>query len=135
MPIPATLEEAIEEGLQEQISHRRLHGSMFLTYKKGGQTIKAPLEPLVNKYWDIIMKYVITVDLNVDEDLKLQCRFNPKAASYSFYDTTEYWSMLLYINECHSTLDFDMDILKIIEPEEIDDLINEILILENRVDI
>lgn len=133
MPIPATIEEAIEEGLEEQLSHRRFHEEMYLTYKKGGETIKAPLDPLVNKYWDIIMKYVDSVELT--EDLKLQYRFNPKAVSYDLYGTTEYWSMLLYINECHSTLDFDLNVLKYIEPDEIDDLINEILIIENRVDI
>lgn len=131
MAIPKTIEEDIEAGVNSQRSHRVFNGSLLIDYEDTGESVRVPINPLISKYKDYFDPYIKEVELTEEE--QNEYRFAPKKFSQDMYGTIHYWSMLLYINECHSIIEFEPVILKYIAPESINEIINEILILENLV--
>lgn len=128
MYIPSTLTELIEYSKDLIISHRKLNIGAELYDTSSNTSIQIPFNPIINKYKDYFDKIVISVPLTEDE--QREYRFSPKKISYEMYGTVEYWSMILYINNCHSLLEFEPTVLKVLDPDEIRELVNEILILE-----
>ena len=126
--IPATLKELIEYSKELTISHRTFNKGADLYNSSTDDTIKIPFNPIINKYKDYFDKITLSVPLTEEEQKTY--RFSPKKLSYELYGTVEYWSMLLYINNCHSLLDFQPETLKVLDPDELGGLVNEILILE-----
>ena len=86
---------------------------------------------------DILSKYRGEFDEYIDS-YKLtdaECRrwhYNPKVMSYDLYGTTEYWFLLLEINQIHSSIQFSMNPVKYFT-KNITDIINRILNLEHQV--
>lgn len=129
MRIPVTIEEDIEEGLSQDISHRKLNECAIVHYNNTGENIKIPMNSIISKYRDYFDKYIDEEKLTEDEEREY--RYSPKKFSSFMYGTTSYWSIILYINECHSILDFvPKGSIKYVVPEVIESLIEEILILE-----
>ena len=84
---------------------------------------------IVNKYKEYFDPYI--EEYEVDDDDERRYLYSPKKLSQDLYQTTEYWSILLYINECHSILDFKPHgTIKVVNPGVITELLNEILIQE-----
>ena len=131
MYIPSTLSELIEYGKNLDIAHRGFNSGAELHDASSDETIRIPFNPLINKYRDYFDAIMLTVPLNEEEQNDL--RFSPKKLSYELYGTTEYWSMLLYINNCHSILDFEPEKVKVFDPDELQHLINELLIIEGNI--
>lgn len=128
MYIPATLTELIEYSKDLILSHRKFNIGAELYDKSSNTSIQIPFNPIINKYKDYFDKILISVPLTEEE--QREYKFAPKKISYELYGTVEYWSMILYINNCHSLLEFEPTILKVLDPDELRELINEILILE-----
>lgn len=130
MSIPMTVEEDIRLGLSRAKSHRNMNGSLIMTYNTN-EHVKLPMNSLISKYRDFFDKYIDEVELTEEEQNFY--RYSPKKFSQAMYGSTEYWSIILYINECHSIIDFEPVKIKYVVPESIDDILNEIMILEGKV--
>lgn len=131
MAIPATIKEDIRRGITSQKTHRVLNNSLCIQYTNSSESIRMPLNSIIAKYKDYFDKYIDEVELTEEEQLIY--RYSPKKFSQDMYGTIEYWSIILYINECHSIMDFQPVKVKYVVPQSITDLINEILILEDLV--
>lgn len=131
MSIPATITDDIKRGVKSQKTHRVLNNSLRINYANSGESVRMPLNSIIAKYKDYFDKYIDEVELTEEEQIKY--RYSPKKFSQDMYGTTEYWSIILYINECHSIMDFEPVTVKYVLPNQITDLINEILILEGLV--
>lgn len=127
--IPTTIENDIERGSSGGIGHRRLNNTLTLHFTSNGRNIYLPINPIVSKYKDIIDKYTDEVELTEDEVIRY--RYSPKTYSEDMYGTIGYWSVILFINECHSIIDFHPETsIKFIQKDVIEDLFEEILALE-----
>ena len=124
MIIPSTIREDIDQNSDQELSHRTFNGCAYLHYVKNGETI--------NKYKEYFDPYIEKFDITEEDERKYL--YSPKKLSLDVYKTTEYWSILLYINECHSIIDFaPVGFVKAIRPDILTKLLNEILILEGLV--
>ena len=128
MYTPPTLTELIEEGKSSQISHRNFNNTIFLHDVRNDDIIKLPYNAIINKYRDFFTDHIVRFELTDDE--KDRFWYKPKYLSYEYYGTVEYWSIILYINECGSSLEFTPDKLNLVLKEDIRDLVNEILIVQ-----
>lgn len=129
MNIPSTIQEDIENNTDVQISHRTLNTCAYLKYETNWEVIKIPMNNMINKYKEYFDPYI--EEYEVDDDDERRYLYSPKKLSQDLYQTTEYWSILLYINECHSILDFKPHgTIKVVNPGVITELLNEILIQE-----
>lgn len=129
MAIPATINEDIQDGLSRSISHRSLNNSLILSYTKTDEKIKVPINSIISKYYNYFLPYIDEVELTEQE--QRDYRYSPKKFSEDMYKTTGYWSIILYINECHSIIDFEPKTIKYIDPAYIEDILSEIMILED----
>lgn len=129
MTIPATIREDIDSNSNQELSHRNFNVGANLVYTQTGETIRIPMNHIVNKYKEYFDPYIVTVSL--DEREERMYRYAPKRLSMDVYNTTEYWSILLYINECHSIIDFHPEgTVKLVQVNKITELLNEIMIAE-----
>ena len=132
MIIPSTIREDIDQNSDQELSHRTFNRCAYLHYVKNGETIKIPLNHIINKYKEYFDPYIEKFDITEEDERKYL--YSPKKLSLDVYKTTEYWSILLYINECHSIIDFaPVGFVKAIRPDILTKLLNEILILEGLV--
>jgi hypothetical protein len=128
MIIPLTVDDDIAYGLQSSREHRDINETLYLT-TKSGVTISEVLNPLTSKYKDFLEAYIVTRELTEEQQYKY--RYSPKKLSLDIYGTTGYWSMILFLNECHSIIDFAPTTVKYVDPKYIDALFDEIHILED----
>lgn len=132
MAIPLTIKDDVEQGYSQQFSHRNFNEAVELHYTKNGETILIPLNPLINKYKEYFDNWIMEIPLLERE--AIEYRYAPKKLSYYFYGTTEFWSLILYINECHSIIDFNPTTsVRLIERTKLKEIMNEIMILEGIV--
>lgn len=128
MYIPDTLSELIDYGKGIQLSHRNFNNSLFLHDVKSDETLKLPFNPIINKYRDFFDKHIVTVPLSEEEQNRYW--YKPKMLSLAYYDSVEYWSIILYINDCGSVIDFHPTKVNLVIKEDLRELINEILIIQ-----
>lgn len=124
----ATIDDLVEWGKEQEISYRNLHKGAYITNLQSGDVIRIPLNSIMSDYRYFIEPYIIEIEMN-DEELYLY-QFKPKSLSYKLYGTTEYWSVLLMINNCVSKVDFNKKKIKVLDPKKILAFVNEVLILE-----
>lgn len=124
----ATIDDLVEWGKEQEISYRNLHKGAYITNLQSGDVIRIPLNSIMSDYRYFIEPYIIEIEMN-DEELYLY-QFKPKSLSYKLYETTEYWSVLLMINNCVSKIDFNKKRIKVLDPKKILAFVNEVLILE-----
>lgn len=124
----ATIDDLIEWGKEQEVSYRNLHKGAYITDLQSGDVIRIPLNSIMSDYRYFIEPYIIEVEMN-DEELYLY-QYKPKSLSYKLYDTTEYWSVLLMINNCVSKIDFNKQKIKVLDPKKVLAFVNEVLILE-----
>lgn len=129
MVIPSTIKEDIEQGKKAVLGHRTFNIAAKLHYVNSDETILIPFEHIASKYKDFFDSQTVSVAMSLDEERLY--RFNPKRLSLDLYQNIGYWSILLFINDCHSVIDFEPHgSIKVINPNRIKDLVNEILLLE-----
>lgn len=126
MAFYSTISELIESIDDEEISYRNLHTNAYI--KNNDEVIKIPYKSIVSEYMPYLKETAIEADFTDDE--KEMYRYKPKMLSNDLYDTTELWSALLELNNMVSITDFQTDKIKVFDPDELKELINEIMILE-----
>jgi hypothetical protein len=130
--IPATIREEIDDGLSEVFSHRNFNRCAILHYDKNNESVKIPMRHLISTYRDYFDDAIVTVDIDEEEERKY--RYAPKKLSLDVYQTTQFWSIILFINECHSIIDFHPEgSVKLLDPNKAFTIVNEILILEDLI--
>lgn len=127
MIIPLSVDNDISYGLTSLREHRDINETLYLT-TKSGVTIAEVLNPYTSKYKDFLDPYITTTELTEEQQYKY--RYSPKKLSLDLYGTTGYWSMILFLNECHSIIDFAPKTVKYVDPRYVDMLFDEIKILE-----
>ena len=130
MYIPTTLSELIEYGKSIELSHRNFNNRIFLHNVKSDEILKLPFNPIINKYRDFFGKHTVRLELTEEEQDRYW--YHPKKLSYDYYGSVEYWSIILYINDAGSAIDFRPTKLNLVLKEDILELINEILIINSR---
>ena len=125
--IYGTIEEEIEAGKELTRSHRLFNRSAIIHYTKSGDCIKIPMNALVSDFRDLLEEFIVEVELT--QEGQSMYRYAPKRLSQDLYGTTQYWSILLHLNDSHSVIDFNPKKVKCIDPAKIDAVINEILII------
>lgn len=128
MDFPATIEEQVEDMQGQELGYPQIHNYCTIDNLVSEETLLVPYSSLINKYRHFLTPYV--GNFEVPADLRRAFRYAPKALSYYIYRTTEMWSVLLDLNNCKSTMDFDKEVYKVYDPYNITSMINEILILE-----
>lgn len=129
MKIPATINDFISMRDTFKISQDKLKKSCYIYNENSDEYLKMPYSPLINKYKEFFDSISAKIPLN-DDDYK-KYKFSPKRVSLDIYGTTELWSVILYINNCKSVIDFDLHTIKLLFPDKVNDMINEIFIFEN----
>ena len=125
----STIEESVEDNQLKEISYRQLHTNCIIDDKKTDTKILVPYLSITNKYRDYLKSIIIDTD-ELDDVTLSYFRFSPKKMSLFLYGTTDYWYALMELNHCKSIIEFDKTKYKVYDPDELRDLINEILIKE-----
>lgn len=128
MAIPSTIQDQITEIERIDISYRKLHPSIIIQDEFSGRNINIPFSSLTNKYREYLKKCIISIELPDPAKLRYYCQ--PKTVSYDFYRTTELWNDVLILNNCFSMKDFHPSVLKIYDPKQLKEYLNEIMIIE-----
>lgn len=129
--VPTTIEELIIRGKGLEYSHRTLNSTLDIHDVQSNQTIRVPYNAIIGKYWDYFKKCIISIELT--EEDKRRYWHNPRIVSYDTYGTVEYWSLVLYMNECASPLEFEPEDINIIDRSDMNRLIMDLKILDNEI--
>ena len=121
-----TIQELIDSVNDLEVSYRNLHTNIYI--KNKGEIIKIPYKSIIKEYLPFFQSTVVELKLSHAEVIIY--RFKPKKLSYDLYGTTELWSALLELNNIYSIIDFDFEKVKVFEPKEFIQLLNEVMILE-----
>lgn len=124
----ATIDDLILWGKTQEISQRNLTRSAYITDTESSETIRIPMNAIMSEYRYFLQPYIIEIEMS-DEEMYLY-QYKPKSLSSKLYGTTEYWSVLLMINNCVSKIDFNKSKIKVLDPKRIRSFVNEVLILE-----
>lgn len=130
--IPSTVDEQYEYGKSLEISYRALHHDAFLYDKQSNRTIRIPFMSILSKYRDFLDEIIVEQELTLDE--QREYRWNPKKMSEDFFGTTEFWFMLLVLNNYKSVIEFQpKKYVKMYDPDRFKKYLNEIMILEDNL--
>lgn len=128
--IPSTVDEQYEYGKSLEISYRALHHDAYLYDKQSNRTIRIPFMSILSKYRDFLDEIIVEQELTLDEQRVY--RWNPKKMSEDFYGTTEFWFMLLVLNNYKSVIEFQpKQYVKMYDTDKFKRYLNEIMILED----
>lgn len=128
MVFAATIEDQIEDANGHQLAYRNLHTNAEIDNLVTEEKLVVPFGSIINKYRYFLKPLVLEIEFT--HEMKMNYHYSPKRLSMDLYGTTEYWAALLELNNCKSVIDFNMDKVKVYDPDTILDMINEILILE-----
>ena len=130
--IPSTVDEQYEYGKSLEISYRALHHDAYLYDKQSNRTIRIPFMSILSKYRDFLDEIIVEQELTLDEQRVY--RWNPKKMSEDFYGTTEFWFMLLVLNNYKSVIEFQpKNYVKMYDTDKFKRYLNEIMILEDKL--
>lgn len=129
MALSITMQDLIEKSKLMEVSYRNLHNYVIIRDKVTEERIRTPFTSIINKYRDFLSDIIYEVTLTDVEYMRY--RYAPKTLSQDLYGTTEYWFIIMELNNCITVANFNSKVLKIYEPEGLNAIINEIMILEN----
>lgn len=123
----STMQEMIDDVNNSEVSYKKLH--KYITIDTPCCDIKVPYASLINDYKDFFRPIVRNVILNEAEKIKYYMK--PKKMALDIYGTTELWSAIMDLNNIYSVIDFKPTVIKLFDPREFTDLLNEVMIREN----
>lgn len=126
------ISKSIEDSRDADFMASNLYFTATIEDKSSGDVIRVPYLSLTQKYADILSQYVTIARYTEVQFNKYQYR--PKLLSQDIYGTTELWASLLQLNGMISVLEFNKPYVKIYDPNAILDVLNELLIMEGRVE-
>lgn len=122
-----TIDQFIESYKREEVSYDTLFFKQVVErVRKGGYIIIQDCS-ILEKY-DAVLKDSLAT-LTMTDSQCAQFFYNPKALSMEIYGTTELWFLFLHANELRSTVQFNLNPLKVYG-EEIIEILGIILDLE-----
>lgn len=95
-----------------------------------GEDVILPLEPITLKYKQDLQDIVMEKTLTPNEEYKYF--YNPQVLSYDLYGSTQYWHLLLEINEMSSAIEFCRTKIKVYNGS-LPAVINAILAAEEKL--
>lgn len=114
-----TIEEFINSKNLNQISYDKLSlyeqmesGDLFLVYN------------VLNDYYDEVIEHSAYLQLTDEEYMKY--RFRPKLLAWRIYGDPELFFILLFLNNICSVKDFDFKRLRILKPNDLNQVISAI---------
>ena len=125
----STIKESVDDNKDKEVNYRNLHTNCIIDDLKTERTILVPYLSLTNKYRHFLQPLIINTE-ELDDITLAYFRFSPKRLSQFLYGTPDFWYALMEINHCKSIMEFDKSSYNVYDPEELHDLINEILIKE-----
>lgn len=128
MALPETMIDSIEKQEELSINYRILHIYTKMHNIESNDSLVIPIDSIVNKYRDFLRDSIRIAKMTDEEWLTYRLR--PKSLSYRLYGTTEFWHVLLLLNGCKSTMDFDLKTVKYYNKRTLYVKLNEILIIE-----
>ena len=128
MALPETMNDAIELQEERSINYRILNYYTKMYNVETNDSLVIPMDSILNKYRYFLIDSINTANLTDAEWLTYRLR--PKSLSYRLYGTTEFWHVLLLLNGCKSTMDFDLKTVKYYNRRRLYQRLNEILIIE-----
>ena len=126
------ISKSIEDSRDADFMASNLYFTATIEDKSSGDVIRVPYLSLTQKYADILSQYVTIARYTEVQFNKY--RYRPKLLSQDIYGTTELWASLLQLNGMISVLEFNKPYVKIYDPNVILDVLNELLIMEGRVE-
>ena len=126
------ISKSIEDSRDADFMASNLYFTATIEDKSSGDVIRVPYLSLTQKYADVLSQYVTIARYTEVQFNKYQYR--PKLLSQDIYGTTELWASLLQLNGMISVLEFNKPYVKIYDPNVILDVLNELLIIEGRVE-
>lgn len=121
-----SVQEVVNLGVTIPISHHKMFMSDSFV-DKHLNSIHINTHSLINRYMEVIKDNSTVVTLT-DEQLSMY-KYQPKKLCMDYYNTLEFWSLLLKLNDMTSIFDFNKKNL-LLPTNNIFDVINEIMILE-----
>lgn len=79
---------------------------------------------VLNDYYDELMDSAVTVELT-DAEFNIY-QYNPKRLSLYLYDSTEYYYIILFINQMASVKEFNKKKIKLIRPKALSNILSAI---------
>jgi len=104
------LPDFIKQYKEQDLSFPMLHFKEIIE-KEDNTKLVVISESILDKYDAILKDIIVTRTLTTEEFNKYQ--YNPKLLSYDMYGTVELWSLLLYVNQLHSTSQFSINPIKV----------------------
>lgn len=96
-------------------------------YTKNNKNIIVPDCNIFTEYKEDLESIIKTYTMSDSE--KIKWAYNPKLLSYELYGTTEFWFLILSINELHSATEFNINPIKIFDTS-LPNILGRILNLE-----
>lgn len=118
-----TLDEWLEEDQEQTIRISTMHHKIIIN--DDDLTCIVNFESILDRYMSIFEKYLTYVHLT-DRQLH-EYEFNPKKFSYRIYGTTEWWWMILQLNEMYSGTQFNQKRIRVIKLSALNQFINQII--------
>ena len=128
MALPTTMPDAIKLQEERIINYRILNKYTKMHNIETDDNLIIPIDSIVNKYRNFLEDSVKTTKMTDEEWFTYILR--PKSLSLRLYGTTEFWHVLLLLNGCKSTIDFDLKTVKYYDRRTLYTKLNEILIIE-----
>jgi hypothetical protein len=108
MATNATLEEDVKDLKNNEFNLQKSYN----TFIYRGVNIEEFL-PVYDSFINKISEFII----EIKNDIKYH--YKPEFVSEDFYQTSEYWQLLLIINKVYDRSEFNKEYIKIIKPENI----------------
>lgn len=122
----STISQDINEGISSPRVHSKFNYSASFSDSKG-DTVVVNYKGIIDEYLHLLKSLTYDYEMTVEEYQGYE--YNPKYFCMNKYGNKELWSMLLAVNDMYSIIDFKKRKIKMF-PENIEDLIDEILIKE-----
>ena len=116
----------IEDYNDLEISEDKLHLKETSSLEDGN-IMTLLTDSILLKYKNDLDEIVETKSLTIQEQTKYF--YNPWVLSYDLYGTTEFWFLLLDLNDMHSSAEFTQETIKVYDGSLVN-IINAILALE-----
>lgn len=114
------IDPALTHTLSEFISHGIKMNALSYTkfsFTELNGNIRYPFKMVLNDYKYELKQLALKCTLSDDEYTKY--RFNPKRLSYDIYNSTEYYYVILLLNDTCNIKDFDMKTLYMLKKEDL----------------
>lgn len=128
----STIDEFIDDYRDREVSMDTLHYKEINEFPSG-ESIMMLTDTILSKFKADLDEIIETKTFTTQEQTRYYC--NPWYLSYDLYGTTEFWFLLLDLNDMHSAIEFTRNPIKVYDAS-LPDVVNEIIALsEEKVEL